>query len=83
MKELVREGRLEFVTGGWIASDEACPTFNTMVDNIVTGTKFLNENFGIIPDIVWHADAFGHSVTNNYLFQLMGYKALFFGRLDD
>jgi hypothetical protein len=33
----VSEGRLEFVNGGWVASDEACPTYEEIIDNIVMG----------------------------------------------
>ncbi len=47
VKKLVKEGRLEFVNGGWVASDEACPTFEDFIINILAGHEFLEKEFGI------------------------------------
>ena len=35
--QLVNEGRFEFVNGGWVASDEACPIYEDLIENIVIG----------------------------------------------
>ena len=43
----------------------------------------MKKDFDITPKIAWHCDAFGHSSGMNYLFQLMGYDHLFFGRIND
>jgi hypothetical protein len=34
---LVREGRLEFINGGWVSVDEACPTYEEIILNMFTG----------------------------------------------
>ena len=34
MRQLVKEGRWEFVNGGWVAADEACPTYNELITNL-------------------------------------------------
>ena len=34
VKQMVKEGRFEFVNGGWIESDEACPIYEDLVENI-------------------------------------------------
>ena len=47
VKKLVKEGRFEFLNGGWVASDEACPTFEDLILNIATGHEFLRREFGI------------------------------------
>jgi lysosomal alpha-mannosidase len=39
--------------------------------------------FGIVPTVAWHADAFGHSSTTARLFADMGYEGFFFGRISD
>jgi alpha-mannosidase len=83
VKQMVYEGRLEFVNGGWVASDEACPVYEDLVENIVVGHQWLKDNFNVVPRIAWHADSFGHSSKMNELFQLMGYDSLFFGRITD
>ena len=37
MQFLVREGRFEFVNGGWVASDEACPIYEDLIENMAFG----------------------------------------------
>ena len=37
VRQMVKEGRFEFVNGGWVASDEACPIYEDLVENIVVG----------------------------------------------
>ena len=60
-REIVNEGRWEFVNGGLVSSDEACPTFIELVQNLRMGHYFLKQEFGIDIKIAWHADSFGHS----------------------
>ena len=36
-RELVNEGRFEFVNGGWVAPDEACPLYDDLMENIRYG----------------------------------------------
>jgi len=79
----VKEKRLEFVNGGWVATDEACPVYEDMINNIEIGHRFLIDTFGVETTIAWHCDAFGHSSAVNQMFQWMGYEALFFGRVSD
>jgi lysosomal alpha-mannosidase len=37
VKQMVKDGRFEFVNGGWVASDEACPVYEDLVENMVIG----------------------------------------------
>ena len=83
VRQLVKEGRLEFLNGGWVASDEACPTFEDLIMNILTGNSFLMREFGVQPKVAWHCDPFGHSGVTVDLFAKMGYETLFFSRVDD
>ena len=53
VKELVANGQLEFVNGGWSMHDEATTYWSDMLDNMATGQKFLNDTFGVIPTIGW------------------------------
>ena len=34
---LVRDSRLEFINGGWAMHDEACPTYDNMIENMMKG----------------------------------------------
>ena len=38
---LIKEGRLEIANGGWSATDEACPTYEDMINNMIQGHEFL------------------------------------------
>lgn len=35
VKTLVKEGRLEFANGGWSATDEACPNYDDIINNMM------------------------------------------------
>jgi len=37
MVSLVKQGRFEFVNGGWVAADEACPIYSDLIENIKVG----------------------------------------------
>jgi len=78
----VKEGRLEFANGGWSASDEACPNYEDMINNMLIGHNFLKKEFGVKPRVGWHVDAFGHGATNARLFADFGFEAMFFARMD-
>jgi alpha-mannosidase len=82
VRDLVAEGRLEFVNGGWSMHDEACTHYEDQLNNMMYGHKFLMEEFGVKPRIGWHVDPFGHSNANPRLFAEMGFDAWFFARLD-
>lgn len=37
VRQLVRDGQLELVNGGWSMHDEACPTYSDMLENMMKG----------------------------------------------
>ena len=78
----MKEGRLEFINGGWVSADEACPTFEQQIINIQVGHDFLWKNFGFIPRHAWHPDTFGHSSGTPELFARMGFETISFARID-
>ncbi|KAL3066290.1 hypothetical protein OYC64_016277 [Pagothenia borchgrevinki] len=84
VKQLVEEGRLEFVNGGWCMSDEATTHYSSVIDQMTLGLRFLNETFGLCgrPRVAWHIDPFGHAREHASMFAQMGYDGFFFGRLD-
>ncbi|XP_024863643.1 lysosomal alpha-mannosidase [Kryptolebias marmoratus] len=84
VKQLVNEGRLEFVNGGWCMSDEATTHYSAVIDQMTEGLRFLNETFGACgrPRVAWHIDPFGHAREHASIFAQMGYDGFFFGRLD-
>lgn len=80
--KLIKDGKLEFLHGGWSMHDEAVTYYEDIIDNMALGQKFLNDNFGIIPKIGWQIDPFGHSSANAALFSKMGLDAFWFSRID-
>ncbi len=53
VKKLVENGSLEFVDGGWVNADQACPSWEEILANIVAGHRFLSEAFGVKPKHAW------------------------------
>ncbi|XP_007421015.1 lysosomal alpha-mannosidase isoform X1 [Python bivittatus] len=84
VRQLVAEGRLEFVNGGWCMNDEASVHYNAVIDQMSLGLHFLKETFGECgrPRVAWHIDPFGHSREQASLFAQMGYDGFFLGRID-
>lgn len=84
VRTLVDQGRLEFVNGGWCMSDEAATHYNSVIDQMTLGLRFLNDTFGECgrPRVAWHIDPFGHAREHASMFAQMGYDGFFFGRLD-
>ncbi|KAK9839362.1 hypothetical protein WJX84_005048 [Apatococcus fuscideae] len=83
VKQLVDEGRLDFINGGWVQHDEAAAHYVAMIDQTTRGHRFLKETFNFTPRIGWQIDPFGHSSTHASLMcGALGFDGLFFGRAD-
>ncbi|KAI1305362.1 Lysosomal alpha-mannosidase [Halotydeus destructor] len=82
--ELVQQGRLEFIGGGWSMNDEATVHYMSTIDQMTLGHQVLKDTFGqcAVPRVAWQIDPFGHSREMASLFAQMGFDGLFFGRLD-
>jgi hypothetical protein len=51
---LVQKGQLNIVNGGLAAPDEACTNYDDIIDNFMSGHRFLKEEVGVAaPDISW------------------------------
>ena len=46
VRNLVSEGRLDFVIGGWCMNDEATAYYNDIIDQQTLGLKFILKEFG-------------------------------------
>ena len=45
-RELVNNGQLELVNGGFSSTDEACPNYELFIENYFQGRKWIEEHFG-------------------------------------
>ncbi|NXX47844.1 MA2B1 mannosidase, partial [Tricholaema leucomelas] len=60
VRQLVQEGRLEFVGGGWCMSDEATTHYAASIEQLTLGRRFLRRLFGACgtPRVAWQIDPF-------------------------
>lgn len=83
VRQLVEDGRLNFVNGGYVQHDEAGAHFVAMIDQTTRGHRFLLREFNVTPRVGWQIDPFGHSSTQaGLLGASVGFDAVFFGRAD-
>ena len=80
-KKLIKEKRIEFVSGSYIINDEATPLYYDIIDQIRIGHNFLLKEFGVIPKTGWYIDSFGHSAGNAHILAHFGFENLVLGRM--
>ncbi|KAF1380662.1 hypothetical protein PFLUV_G00166210 [Perca fluviatilis] len=82
VRQLVKDGRLEFIIGGQVMHDEAVTDLDDEILQMTEGHGFLYETFGVRPQFSWHVDPFGASATTPVLFALAGFNAHLISRID-
>ncbi|XP_008285640.1 epididymis-specific alpha-mannosidase isoform X2 [Stegastes partitus] len=82
VRQLVKEGRLEFIIGGQVMHDEAVTDLDDEILQMTEGHGFLYQTFGVRPRFSWHVDPFGASSTTPVLFALAGFNAHLISRID-
>ncbi|KAK7909651.1 hypothetical protein WMY93_014335 [Mugilogobius chulae] len=82
VRQLVKNGQLEFIIGGQVMHDEAVTDLNDQILQMTEGHGFLYETFGVRPEFSWHVDPFGASATTPVLFSLTGFNAHLISRID-
>ncbi len=63
VKECIREGRIEPVGAMWVEPDCNLTSGESLVRQIMHGTRFTQQEFGITPRLVWLPDAFGYNAA--------------------
>ncbi|WOK93523.1 alpha-mannosidase 2 [Canna indica] len=77
---LVNNGQLEIVGGGWVMNDEANSHYFAIIEQITEGNMWLNETIGVVPKNSWSIDPFGYSATMPYLLRRMGFRNMLIQR---
>ncbi|XP_015513287.2 alpha-mannosidase 2 [Neodiprion lecontei] len=81
VKKLIKEGRLEMTTGGWVMTDEATSHVYAMLDQLIEGHQWLKTNLGVAPESGWAVDPFGHGATVPYLLKSSGLSGMVIQRI--
>ncbi|XP_076264017.1 lysosomal alpha-mannosidase-like [Rhynchophorus ferrugineus] len=84
LKELVNNGQIEFIGGGWSMNDEAVTNYQSIIDQMSWGLRRLSDCFGECarPKMGWQIDPFGHSSEMASIFAQLGYDGVILGRID-
>jgi len=63
VKQRVAEGRFELVGAMWVETDCNLPSGESLVRQIMHGTRFTQQEFGVTPHHIWLPDVFGYSAA--------------------
>jgi alpha-mannosidase len=63
IKARVAEGRFEIVGAMWVEADCNVPSGESLVRQILHGSRFVEAEFGQSPDEVWLPDVFGYAAS--------------------
>ena len=83
VRTLVNNGQLDLINGGLVQNDEACPLAKEIYTNYEEGMRFLTEEFGIRPTILWQLDPFGHSSATPEILKSIGINQIVLNRMSD
>jgi len=74
VKNLVLRQQLEIVVGSWVVPDEANTHYFALIDQMIEGHQWLEENLGVHPQNTWSLDPFGYTSLLPYLYKEAGFK---------
>lgn len=82
VRQLIKRGQLEIVSGGWVMPDESQTTVTSVVDQLIEGHQWLQEHLQVTPVSAWVNDPFGYSSTFPYLWKSAGMENMLFLRIN-
>lgn len=82
VQDLVREGRLDLVSGGWTTPDEATTTFEALIDNFMIGQQWVQREFDHHSKVSWSVDAIGVSTGYARLARDLGFDMLVYSKIN-
>uniref|UniRef100_A0A1I8EJE9 Alpha-mannosidase n=1 Tax=Wuchereria bancrofti TaxID=6293 RepID=A0A1I8EJE9_WUCBA len=73
-RKLIKNKQLEIVSGSWVMTDEATTYFPSIVDNIIEGQQYVNNELNVQAEVMWSNDPFGYGPSVPYLYTKTGVK---------
>jgi alpha-mannosidase len=61
IQQRVKEGRWEIVGGMWVEPDLNMPSGESLVRQLLVGTRYFQQKFGVEVRIGWNPDSFGYN----------------------
>lgn len=77
---MIRRGQLEFVTGGWVMTDEANSHWLSMLHQLTEGQMWLKSHLNCTPKSSWSIDPFGQSSVMPIILKGSGFENLLIQR---
>ncbi|XP_055353535.1 alpha-mannosidase 2x-like [Paramacrobiotus metropolitanus] len=81
VRTLVKEGRLEFINGGYVMPDEATCHYYAIIHQYVYGHQWLHRTFNITAKHGFSIDPFGYSSTMPYILKNLGFDSMYIKRI--
>jgi alpha-mannosidase len=75
IKQRVNEGRWELVGGMWVEPDLNMPDGESLVRQLLTGTRFFEKEFGKSTTIGWNPDSFGYNWQLPQIYRRSGFDS--------
>ena len=80
VKEKNKEGRWEVTANAWTEGDLNMADGEALCRHITYSRKYVGEQFGVKPEIMWSPDTFGHPITIPTILAHAGIKNYYFSR---
>ncbi len=75
IQQRVKEGRWELVGGMWVEPDMNMPDGESLVRQLLVGTRFFNKYFDKETTIGWNPDSFGYSWQLPQIYKRSGFDS--------
>jgi alpha-mannosidase len=73
IQKRVKEGRWELVGGMWVEPDLNMPDGESMVRQLLVGTRFFHKEFGVDVNVGWNPDTFGYTWQLPQIYKKSGF----------